>query len=85
MVILGYDVDRILGEIQHQMNQAESRFVPREFGRTARAPRRRIAPLNDSYDAATTWVVIGFVIVCLVFTGIGFGQAVLWLERAVRG
>lgn len=76
--------DRALHEIRWAMNQAESRFVPREFGRTSRAPRRRIAPLPAHSDAVTTWLVIGFVIACLVFMGIGFGVTVLWLERAVR-
>lgn len=80
--MLLYDWDRAHRTFSHQRNRAESRVV--EFGRTAHNPRRRMAPLNDRYDAVTNWLVIGFVLACLVFVGVGFGQVVLWAERAVR-
>ena len=80
------DVDRAHREFNHQRNQAESRVI--EFGRTAHNPRRRQAPLNDSYDAITNWLVVlggaAAVVTALVSLGVGFGHVVLWAERLVR-
>lgn len=70
--------DRVLRESYRVKNRAECRVI--EIGH----PRRRQAPLNDSYDAVTNWAVIGTVAIGLWCVAVGFAQTVLWLERLVR-
>lgn len=80
------EVDRVLREGVRVKNRAECRVI--EIGRTAHNPRRRQAPLHDSYDAVTSWaVVVGFAgaaAIGLWCVAVGFAQTVLWLERLVR-
>lgn len=74
--------NRVLRESYRVKNRAECRVI--EIGH----PRRRQAPLNDSYDAVTNWtslLLVGMVgFLALVGIGVLFGQVVLWAERAVR-
>jgi len=74
--------DRVLRESYRVKNRAECRVI--EIGRTAHNPRRRMAPLNDSYDAVTNWMTVGFLLACSAFTGIGFAKTVMQIARWVR-
>lgn len=77
-------VDQVVSRIEHRYNNNPVQAKVIEFGRRPYNPRRRQAPLNDSYDAVTNWAVIGTVAIGLWCVAVGFAQTVLWLERLVR-
>lgn len=78
-------VDQLVSRIEHRYNNNSAQAKVITFGRRPYNPRRRMAPLNDRVDAAANWLVVAFVLGCLVFIGIGIGQSLLWLGKVVRG